>query len=133
MYAQIYRRGDIVLRYCAGCPVGRATGRMATDRDLSSATLRLVYQLKRAAKKIAKTLEEIAYDGVIDECERPVFDASLASLRELGETITDIMLCSMIRDIKTGAAPVPTENSPSKKPIDILRERAGNVKAAGGN
>lgn len=33
-YAEGYQRPDIMLRYCASCPVGKKTGKRAVDRDL---------------------------------------------------------------------------------------------------
>lgn len=91
-YAQHYQRSDILLRYCADCPVGKATGKQVTERDLPFATMRLTQRLRRAAKEIADTLEQIADDGVVDDTERPAFDTALGSLYKLGETITDIVL-----------------------------------------
>lgn len=34
VYAECYQSPDILPRYCATCPVGRAIGRTATDRPL---------------------------------------------------------------------------------------------------
>ena len=94
IYARNYGCKDILFRHCADCPVGREVGRQVTDRDLPFATLRLTQRLRKAAKEIADTLETIADDGIIDENERPVFDKALISLHELGETITDIIICA---------------------------------------
>lgn len=110
VYAESYGRADILLRYCAECPIGRATGKQVTDRDLPFATLRLTQRLRRAAKNIADTLEAIADDGIVDETERPIFNASISSLHELGETITDIILCAAAQGIKKETAPVVAEN-----------------------
>lgn len=100
VYAKGYNREDILLHYCASCPVGRATGKQATDRDLPFATLRLTQRLRKAAKEIATTLEDIADDGIVDDGERPVFDTALAALKELGETITDIVLYAASPEIE---------------------------------
>ncbi|MEA4901891.1 hypothetical protein [Desulfitobacterium sp.] len=110
VYARSYGRSDILIRYCADCPVGRATGKQVTDRDLPFATLRLTQRLRKAAKDIAATLEEIADDGIVDEGERPVFNTALASLEELGETITDIVLFAAAHGIEK-ARPANAEAS----------------------
>lgn len=115
IYAENYGRQDILYRYCADCPVGRATGKQVTERDLPFATLRLTQRLRRAAREIAETLEAIADDGVVDSKERPVFDASLAHLKELGETITDIFLYAAIPENIKGAAPVAPGNDSTRK------------------
>jgi hypothetical protein len=100
IYAEHYESDDIPIRYCAGCPIGRTSGRAATDRDLPYVTLRLTYRLRVAAKEIAPTLESIAYDGIVAEGKRPIFIASIISLKELGENITDIMLYAAANGIK---------------------------------
>ena len=41
VYAECYQSPDILPRYCATCPVGRAIGRTATDRPLAHATLKV--------------------------------------------------------------------------------------------
>lgn len=64
-YAQGYNRPDIMLRYCSDCPIGRKTGKTATDRDLPWAALRVSQRLRKA-KEIADTLESIADDGIVD-------------------------------------------------------------------
>lgn len=126
IYAQCYGRSDILLRYCADCPIGRATERAVTDRDLPFATLRLTQRLRRAAQEIASTLEAIADDGVVDDRERPVFNESISSLKELGETISDIVLYAAkegMQDIEKGrpAKAVATiseqDNSITPRPI----------------
>ena len=40
VYAECYQSPDILPRYCATCPVGRAIGRTATDRPLALDFLR---------------------------------------------------------------------------------------------
>lgn len=132
-YAQFYNRQDIAMRYCAGCPIGQATGRQVTDRDLPFATLRLTQRLRKAAKEIADTLESIADDGIVDEDERPMFDTALASLKELGETITDIVLYSAAQGIEKGRPakrqerPSTTTNilSPGASPVNHQHIKGG--------
>jgi len=126
VYAKGYGRGDILIRHCAECPIGRVIGRRVTDRELPFATLRLIHQLNKAAKGIAETLEAIAYDGVVDADERPVFNASIESLKELGETIADLVLYAATQGIEksrpanAGAAPskqgYSTANMPPRQP-----------------
>lgn len=103
VYAKGYNSPDILIRYCADCPVGRKTGRTATDRPLPFATLR-VRRMIVDAQQVANQLEEIAFDGTIDEDEREDFNKALAFLRQLGETITDMILLGMANIEK--AAPV---------------------------
>ena len=76
-YAEGYQRPDIMLRYCASCPVGKKTGKRAVDRDLPWAALRVSQRLQKA-KEIADKLESIADDGIVDHMERADFDTALA-------------------------------------------------------
>ena len=57
------------------------------------------------AQEVADRLEEIAFDGVIDDSEREDFGNALAFLRKLEETISDILLVGMNAGIEK-AAPV---------------------------
>lgn len=91
VYAECYQSPDILPRYCATCPVGRAIGRTATDRPLAHATLR-VRRLIEDGQDVADRLEEIAFDGVIDASERTDFMEALDFLRKLEESINDIIL-----------------------------------------
>ncbi|OPZ65928.1 MAG: hypothetical protein BWY85_00287 [Firmicutes bacterium ADurb.Bin506] len=90
-----------MLRYCADCPIGRQTGKKATDRDLPWAALRVSQRLRKA-KEIADELESIADDGIVDRLERDDFDRALDFLRTLEETITDIVIWAMSRDMGKG-------------------------------
>jgi hypothetical protein len=112
IYAKSYRRQDILLRYCADCPVGQAIGKKVTDRDLPSATLRLTQRLRRAEREIAETLEVIADDGVVDSGERQSFESSLQVLRELGEAITDLMLYAATPPGETEKSRLKKDDSP---------------------
>lgn len=111
-YAQGYNRPDIMLRYCSDCPIGRKTGKTATDRDLPWAALRVSQRLRKA-KEIADTLENIADDGIVDSYEREDFDRALEFLRSLEETITDIAIWAMSRDMGKGR-PAATETASGK-------------------
>lgn len=102
-YAEGYQRPDILLRYCADCPIGRVTGRTAVDRDLPWAALRVSQRLQQA-KEIADKLESIADDGVVDNIERRDFDKALEFLRSLEQTITELMLWAMSRQEKSRPA-----------------------------
>lgn len=115
-YANSYNSPDILFNYCSECPVGKCTGRTATERPLPLATLR-VSRMLEDAKEVADRLEEIAFDGIIDEMEKADFEKALLFLRQLQETISDIMLLGLKKGIKI-AAPGATEsgkliNSPS--------------------
>jgi hypothetical protein len=118
VYARGYGRTDILIRYCADCPVGRATGRGVTDRDLPFATLRLTQRLRKAAQDIASTLEDIADDGVVDASERGEFDTALTSLKELGETISDIVLYAATQGIEKSRSE-KSEAAPSTQGYSI--------------
>lgn len=112
-YAEGYKSPDILIRYCADCPVGRQTGRTATDRPLPFATLR-VSRMIDDAQQVADRLEKIAFDGVIDDAEREDFNNALAFLRQLEETITDMILLGASTGIEK-AAPAGTGNGPTQK------------------
>jgi len=102
LYSERYGSKAILVQYCADCPVGRMTGKKATERPLPFATLRVRRMLKEAIG-VADTLEEIAFDGVIDDTEREDFAKALAFLRELENTISDMLLIGS----KEEAAPAP--------------------------
>ena len=104
LYSESYKNPAILVKYCAGCPVGQRIGRKATDRPLPLATLR-VSRMLEDAQEVADQLEEIAFDGVIDDSEREDFGNALAFLRKLEETISDILLVGMNAGIEK-AAPV---------------------------
>ena len=100
VYADSYRDPSILMRYCASCPVGKRIGRTATDRQLPLATLR-VRRLIDDAQDVADRLEEIAFDGVIDEAERDDFRKALEFLQQLEASISDIILIGL-EDKKSG-------------------------------
>ena len=102
LYSERYGSQAILVQYCADCPVGRITGKKATERPLPFATLRVRRMLKEAIAW-ADTREEIAFDGVIDDTEREDFTKALAFLRELENTISDMLLIGS----KEEAAPAP--------------------------
>lgn len=93
-YADCYASPDIMMRYCASCPVGQRTGKRVTDRPLPMATLR-VRRLIAEGQAVADRLEEIAFDGVIDQDEQRDFTEALAFLRRLEESISDIILIGL--------------------------------------
>ncbi len=103
-YAKGYESPEMLYQYCADCPVGRQTGRTATDRPLPFATLR-VSRMIDEAQKVADRLEQIAFDGVIDESEKEDFGKALVFLRQLEETISDMILLGVSAGIEK-AAPV---------------------------
>ncbi|MEG1564869.1 MAG: hypothetical protein RR365_14270 [Bacteroides sp.] len=104
VYAKGYESPDILIRYCADCPVGKKMGKAATDRPLPYATLR-VRRMIGEAQQVADQLERIAFDGTIDDTEREDFDSALSFLRQLEETITDMILLGSSTSTKK-AAPV---------------------------
>ena len=106
-----YQSPDILPRYCATCPVGRAIGRTATDRPLAHATLR-VRRLIEDGQDVADRLEEIAFDGVIDASERTDFMEALDFLRKLEESINDIILIGLGKE---KAAPGATGSGQARK------------------
>lgn len=111
LYAERYQSPDILPRYCAECPVGRAMGKSATDRELPHATLR-IRRLMAEGQAVANRLEEIAFDGVIDPSERSDFADALAFLRKLEESINDIMLIGLGNG---KAAPGATETAKQRR------------------
>ena len=102
LYAEKYRAPGILIRYCADCPIGKATGRDVTDRPLPHAALRIRRMVKEA-QQVADQLEEIAFDGVIDDAERDDFARAMSFLRDLEKTISDIILVGINAGIKEDA------------------------------
>lgn len=91
IYAECYNSPALLHRYCATCPVGSKIGRTATDRPLPLATLR-VRRMMMEGQAVADRLEEIAFDGVIDQSEQAAFQEALDFLRKLESSISDIIL-----------------------------------------
>lgn len=110
-YADCYNSPDILHRYCAACPVGQRLGMTATDRSLPYATLR-IRKMIADAQDIANRLEEIVFDGVVDDTERADFENALSFLRRLAEGINDIILCGL-ENKRT--APGATGDGPQQK------------------
>lgn len=133
-YAKGYDRPDLMLRFCSDCPIGRSTGRTATDRPLPFATLRVARMLQDA-QVIAGRLEEIAFDGVIDDNEREDFDTAISFLRQLDGTINDMILLGM-RAEKKMAAPRGNGKRSSQnnytKIISRIRRKVNRFPEGGG-
>lgn len=91
LYARCYKNPGILLRYCSSCPVGKMVGCKVKEIELPHASLR-INKLIRDAQEVAKSLEEIAFDGVIDESERADFEDALRFLEELESCIKDVIL-----------------------------------------
>lgn len=102
-YAKAYGRPDIMMRYCSDCPIGRSTGRKTTDRPLPLATLR-IKRMITDAQEVADRLEEIAFDGIIEDSEREDFETAILFLRQLDETINDMILLGMQTGTKKAAS-----------------------------
>lgn len=115
-YAKGYGRPDIIPLYCADCPIGRCTGRTATERPLPLATLRLNHMINEA-KSVADRLEEIAYDGIIEENEKEDFNRAIRYLHELESTISDMILLGMRMQGTKKAAPAVTGSGAVKKAL----------------
>jgi hypothetical protein len=100
VYAQYYNRADILVRYCANCPVGIARGKQVTERDLPFATLRLVNRLRAAAQDVTSDFERIADSGGITECERDSFILAMQHIFELKDAIYDMELYAAAQGIR---------------------------------
>ena len=112
-YAEGYEAPELLVSYCADCPVGQYMGKKVNDRPLPFATLR-VSRMIADAKNVATRLEEIAFDGIIDDTEREDFGEALSFLRDLEETIQDMILLGMSAGIGK-AGPVSSGNRPIGK------------------
>lgn len=67
--------------------------------DLPRAALKLINRvLEFADKRQDKTLMQIAEDGVVDEAERPVFEAIVADLDELIRAAMELKISQESRD-----------------------------------
>lgn len=91
IYAQCYKAPDLLPRYCAICPVGKAMGKTATILPLPFATLRISHLIDEA-QDVADCLERIAFDGKITLDEVKDFEAAVKFLRELAESIESMCL-----------------------------------------
>lgn len=99
VYADCYNEPGIMARYCATCPVGQRMGKKLVDRPLPFATLR-VRRLIHDAQDVASRLEEIAFDGVIDDTERHDFESALSFLRDLESSIQELIVTGTATDTK---------------------------------
>lgn len=106
VYAESYHDPALMYRFCSRCPVGQRIGRTATDRPLPFATLR-IRRLIADAQDVANRLEQMAFDGQIDASEREDFENALTFLRQLEESIIDILLIGLGNK---SAAPGATED-----------------------
>ena len=79
VYAESYKSPDILLRYCATCPVGCKMGWTAADIPLPHATLR-IRRLIVEAQAVADRLD---------------FEEALRFLRQLEASINDIILIGL--------------------------------------
>lgn len=105
-YAECYQRPEVLIHYCANCPIGIKMGRKTKELELPHATLR-IRRLIADGQEVADRLEEIAFDGIIDDSERTEFTAALQFLRQLEQSIMDIILIGL----ENGkAAPDATES-----------------------
>lgn len=93
-YAECYNRPEIMLHYCASCPIGIKLGKQTRELELPHATLR-IRRLIADGQEVADRLEEIAFDGIIDDSERAEFAAALQFLRQLEQSIRDIILIGL--------------------------------------
>ena len=91
LYSEKYRDPSILVRYCSDCPIGKRTGKAVTDRPLPFATLRISRMLDEA-QQIADRLEAD-------------FESALAFLRELDQTINDMLLLGMRVGMTEAATP----------------------------
>lgn len=107
-YAEGYKAPDILYRYCSDCPVGRKTGRTATDRPLPYATLR-VRRMVEDAQAVTAVLEKIALDGEVDQAEREDFRRAVTFLGLVQESITDILLFGATLEITKTATAGPRQ------------------------
>jgi hypothetical protein len=119
MYAGIYGRDDILVRYCADCPVGNKLQKTLQDREFSLATMRLNNRLDNAAK-VARTLSSIADDGQVTDCERGAFVEVLRECADIVGAIKELKLWAYTAGITTpeeikGAAPVAPGNDSARK------------------
>lgn len=90
-YARGYQAPDILYQYCARCSVGRELGKCVTERPLPFAALRF-RQMTEEAQHWAERLEEIAFDGKVDDQEREEYQTAMHFLLELENTILDMLL-----------------------------------------
>lgn len=114
IYAKGYNAPELLVHYCADCPVGQCMGKNATERPLPFATLR-VSRMIADGRSIADRLEEIAFDGTIDETERADFAKALTYLRTLEETIQDMLLLGCTAGIQNAG---PDGNGTDIKRVD---------------
>ena len=91
VYAECYGRGDILIRYCACCPVGVKLHKAVEERDFAVNAIRLKNRLKNAPQLMGR-LMEIADDGRVNDWERDDFVAILSECVDIINTIKELKL-----------------------------------------
>lgn len=82
---------------------GSGSGGRQQTAPLPHVTLR-IRRLIVDAQSVAERLEQIAFDGVIDDTERADFENALSFLRQLEKGINDIILCGLENEKATPGA-----------------------------
>ena len=81
--AKAYNTPELCNSYCAReCPIGRENAKEVTIDDLDRLTLKVLGSLKDI-DDLRGSLIAVSEDGVITECEKPVFQNILDSLEKI--------------------------------------------------
>ncbi len=94
VYAESYKSPGHPASLLRDVPCGLQDGLDGGGHSASHATLR-IRRLIVEAQAVADRLEEIAFDGAIDESERRDFEEALRFLRQLEASINDIILIGL--------------------------------------
>lgn len=107
-YAQAYKRPDILMHYCDGCPVKRAVYGDSTleERSLPWSAMRIATRLRQSSF-YADQLEAILDDGVVNSDELPTLMEIFGFLQDVGQAGREMLATSMsiglIQDAKKAA------------------------------
>ncbi|MEG1884523.1 MAG: helix-turn-helix transcriptional regulator [Clostridia bacterium] len=95
-YANIYKRPDILIRYCDDCPVHEAMygGAHICNRDLPWNAMRISNRLRKSAY-YAERLETIIDDGIVDDAELPDLEDILQFLQDLDVARREMLAMGM--------------------------------------
>jgi len=114
IYAKCYKRDDILMRYCVGCPIGQRLQQDIEERDFMLAAMRLNNRLEKAPN-IIKMITSVADDGRVDDNDRKIFITAMREGEEIIVAFKELKLWAFSARIATPeeirkAAPEPPRN-----------------------
>ena len=99
-YADSYNKPDLLLRFCADCPINSKLRDSLQGFEFTLAAIRLKNRLKNAAD-IANNMLEIADDGKVSSKERPAFIKALRDGNDIAAAFEELKLWALASGVIT--------------------------------